>query len=163
MKSLSYVQLFVTPWTAAYQAPPSMGFSRQEYWSGVPLPSPTPALTTPNAAIPAVACCAPSAWDTTPTWPSPTITESTVQILLLFYHFLHPKWRQTYLFPVSQVLHRFGGFPGAASGKEPACQWGRHKRWGFNPWAGKIPWRRAWQPTLVFLPGETHGQRSLCP
>ena len=40
VKSPSHVQLLVTPWTAAYQAPPSMGFSRQEYWSGVPLPSP---------------------------------------------------------------------------------------------------------------------------
>ena len=40
VKSLSCVQLFVTPWTAAYQAPPSMGYCRQEYWSGVPLPSP---------------------------------------------------------------------------------------------------------------------------
>ena len=40
MKLLSRVRLLVTPWTAAYQAPPSMGFSRQEYWSGVPLPSP---------------------------------------------------------------------------------------------------------------------------
>ena len=40
LKSLSYVRLFVTPWTAAYQVPPSMGFSRKEYWSGVPLPSP---------------------------------------------------------------------------------------------------------------------------
>ena len=39
VKSLSRVRLFATPWTAAYQAPPSMGFSRQEYWSGVPLPS----------------------------------------------------------------------------------------------------------------------------
>ena len=37
VKSLSHVQLFVTPWTAAYQAPPSTGFPRQEYWSGVPL------------------------------------------------------------------------------------------------------------------------------
>ena len=37
VKSLSHVRLLVTPWTAAYQAPPSMGFSRQEYWSGVPL------------------------------------------------------------------------------------------------------------------------------
>ena len=44
MKSLSRVRLFATPWTAAYQAPPSMGFSRQEYWSGVPLPSPTSTL-----------------------------------------------------------------------------------------------------------------------
>ena len=41
VKSLSPVRLLATPWTAAYQAPPSMGFSRQEYWSGVPLPSPT--------------------------------------------------------------------------------------------------------------------------
>ena len=41
VKSLSRVQLLATPWTAAYQAPLSMGFSRQEYWSGVPLPSPT--------------------------------------------------------------------------------------------------------------------------
>ena len=39
MKSLSRAQLLATPWTAAYQAPPFMGFSRQEYWSGVPLPS----------------------------------------------------------------------------------------------------------------------------
>ena len=40
VKLLSRVQLLATPWTAAHQAPPSMGFSRQEYWSGVPLPSP---------------------------------------------------------------------------------------------------------------------------
>ena len=40
VKSLSRVWLLAAPWTAAYQAPPSMGFSRQEYWSGVPLPSP---------------------------------------------------------------------------------------------------------------------------
>ena len=40
VKSLSRVRLSATPWTVAYQAPPSMGFSRQEYWSGVPLPSP---------------------------------------------------------------------------------------------------------------------------
>ena len=41
VKLLSRVRLFATPWTAAFQAPPSMGLSRQEYWSGVPLPSPT--------------------------------------------------------------------------------------------------------------------------
>ena len=40
VKSLSHVLLLATPWTAAYQAPPSMGFSRQEYWSGLPLPPP---------------------------------------------------------------------------------------------------------------------------
>ena len=40
MKSLSSVRLFETPWTVAYQAPPSMEFSRQKYWSGLPFPSP---------------------------------------------------------------------------------------------------------------------------
>ena len=40
VKSLSHVQLFETPWTAAHQAPPSLGFSRQEHWNGLPFPSP---------------------------------------------------------------------------------------------------------------------------
>ena len=48
VKSLSHGQLFTTPWTAAYQAPPSIGFSRQEYWSGVPLPSPPEPLGKPK-------------------------------------------------------------------------------------------------------------------
>ena len=52
-------------------------------------------------------------------------------------------------------------FPSVASGQEPACQCRKHKRCGFDPWVGKIPRRRAWQPTLVFLPGEFHEQRSL--
>ena len=47
------------------------------------------------------------------------------------------------------------------SGKEPTYRCRRHKRPGFDPWVGKILWRRAWQPTPVFLPGESHGQRSL--
>ena len=54
-----------------------------------------------------------------------------------------------------------GGFPGGASGKEPACQCKRHERCGFSPWVRKIPWQRAWQPIPVFLPGELHGQRRL--
>ena len=48
-----------------------------------------------------------------------------------------------------------------ASGKEPTCQRWRHKRHRFDRWVGKIRWRRTWQPTPVFLPGESHGQRSL--
>ena len=48
VKSLSRVWLLATSWTAAYQAPPSMGFARQEYWSGVPLPSPAHAPYLPN-------------------------------------------------------------------------------------------------------------------
>ena len=51
MKSLSRVPLLATPWTTAYQAPPSMGFSGQEYWSGVPLPSPSHILHPANHTI----------------------------------------------------------------------------------------------------------------
>ena len=50
------------------------------------------------------------------------------------------------------------GFPGGSVGKESACQCRRPR---FDPWVGKIPWRRAWQPTPVFLPAESLGQRSL--
>ena len=57
----------------------------------------------------------------------------------------------------SHEHHHLGG----ASGKEPACQSRRHTRCRFNPRVGKIPWRRAWQSTPVFLPGESHGQRTL--
>ena len=53
------------------------------------------------------------------------------------------------------------GFPSGTRDKEPACQCRRCKRHGFNPWIRKIPWRGAWQPSPVFLPGESHGQRSL--
>ena len=49
------------------------------------------------------------------------------------------------------------GFPHGTSGKEPACQCRRHKRHRFDPWAGKMPWRREQLPTPVFWPGEFHG------
>ena len=47
------------------------------------------------------------------------------------------------------------------SGKASTCQCRRHRRCRFDPWVQKIPWRRKWQPTPVFLPGKPHGQRSL--
>ena len=53
------------------------------------------------------------------------------------------------------------GLPSDASGEKPACQSMRCKIHGFDSWVGKISWRRAQQPTPVFLPGESHGQRSL--
>jgi len=53
------------------------------------------------------------------------------------------------------------GFAGGASGKEPACQCRRCKRAGFDPWVRKIPGKRAWQLTPVFLPGKSHRQRRL--
>ena len=53
------------------------------------------------------------------------------------------------------------GLPGDSSDKGHACQCRRLKRHGLDPWMWKIPWRRAWQPTPVFLPGESHGHRGL--
>ena len=55
------------------------------------------------------------------------------------------------------------GFPGGISGKEPTYQMKETHETLFDPWVGKIPWRRAWQPTPVFLPGESHGQRAWEP
>ena len=52
-------------------------------------------------------------------------------------------------------------FTRGISGKGSACQCRRSKRCGFDLWVGKIPWRRAWQPTPVVLPGKSHGQRIL--
>ena len=61
------------------------------------------------------------------------------------------------------VAMKVDSLPSDPSGKpkEPACQCRRHKRCRFDPWVGNIPWRRTWQPTPVFLPGEFYGQRSL--
>ena len=67
----------------------------------------------------------------------------------------HKKWGKKC--GVKQVM----GFPGGASGKESIYPCRRLKRRGFDPWVGKIPWRRKWHPTPVFLPGESHGQRDL--
>ena len=53
------------------------------------------------------------------------------------------------------------GFLGSTSVEESTCQCRRSKNRGFDPWVGKIPWRREQQSTPVFLPGESHGQRSL--
>jgi len=53
------------------------------------------------------------------------------------------------------------GFSGGTRGKESTCHCRRCKRCRFNFWVRKIPWRRVWKPTPVFLPGKFHGQRSL--
>ena len=52
-------------------------------------------------------------------------------------------------------------FPGGTSDKASACQCKRLKRHGFNPWVGKIPRGRKWQPTLILSPGKFHGRRTL--
>ena len=86
------------------------------------------------------------------------------RILIWFWPMMITSQRGKELrFPRSilEINLRTLGFPGGTSGKEPACQWRRQKRLGFYPWVGKMPWRRKWQPTPVFLPGKSHGQKTL--
>ena len=103
-KSLQSCLTFCNPVDCvACQAPLFMGFPREEYWSGLPFPSPE---NLPNPGIEPV---------------SPALSPP----------YIH--------------------FPGGASGKEPTCQYRRTKVCRFDPWVRKIPWRRAWHPTPVFL------------
>ena len=63
-----------------------------------------------------------------------------------------------------QLLKNIQGFPSGSVGKEfiyNARNPLQCRKPGFHPWVGKIPWKRKWQPTPVFLPGKSHGQRSL--
>ena len=206
VKSLSRVQLLATPWTTAYQAPPSMGFSRQEYWSGGPLPSP---LSTPNplliisraqhflsistnsllanAILPLVSSLINSQFLTRNPLLAPdqavTITIklnlTVLSMMGLTLRDLFPAHFQTLSLPfcspsggplffvpicmqvccsheASQVTLMVKNLPTSAGDMSRA----------FDPWLVKIPWKRAWQSTPVFLPGESHGQRSLagyCP
>ena len=110
-QSLSQACLFAIPWIIACQALLSMEFSSQEYWSGLPFP--TPDLSHPG-----------------------------IEPLL-------PAF-PTLVFPC--------GSDGFSCGSDCGLQC---ERPGFDGWAGKVPWRRAWQPTPVFLPGESPSTRNL--
>ena len=68
---------------------------------------------------------------------------------------------QLYVSKIYLLVCIYVDFPGGASGKEPASQCRRCKRYRFDPKVGKMPWRRAWQSTPVVLPGESHEQRRL--
>ena len=65
------------------------------------------------------------------------------------------------LIPMGELLQCNCFQPGGTSGKKSVCQCRKPKRRGFSTWVGKILWRKAWQSTLVFLPGESYGQGSL--
>ena len=73
------------------------------------------------------------------------------------HHFASKDTKGRYLPNIMEQL----GFPGGTGSKEPACQCRRRERCRFDPWSGRIPWRRARQPTAVFSPGESHGWRDL--
>ena len=133
VQSLSRIQLFATPWTVAYQAPLSMGFSRVDCYfllQGIFLTQGS--------------------------------NPSVVRLLRWYAHSL-----LCYLESPEKMMRRGNSkkevpvFPGGANGKERVCQCRRHKRCEFDPWIRKIPWRKAWQPTPVFFPGESQGWQSL--
>ena len=67
------------------------------------------------------------------------------------------EWIPAIICPMNIYAPYLHGLPWWLSGKEPACQRRRHKSSRFDPWVGKIPWRRAWRPTPVFLPEESYG------
>ena len=94
------------------------------------------------------------------------------KIYVSIWHFVCPYLRNQKQFieftssitTLGNILHLVitaFGLPRWLSGKESASQWRSLRRHMFEPWLGKIPWRREWQPTPVFLPGESHGQRRL--
>ena len=141
VKSLSHVQLFVTLWAIVHQAPQSMGFSRQEYWSRLPFPSPG---DLPNSGIkprsPAYAGRCFNLWATKGT--------NTIREV--------PTSRNNHLPKASLPTAITLGLWGWLSSKEFTC---KCRRCRFDPWVGKVPWRRKWQPTPIFLSGKCHVQK----
>ena len=154
LSHFSRIQFFVTLWTVAYQSPLSMGFSRQEYWSGLPC---FPPGDLPDPGIEPAYLKSPALQD---------MLHKNKGVNQEWGRHGNQKKRKT---KRSLILKEekpdmytlYVSFPGDPRGKEPACQGRRHKRHGFDTWVRKIPWRRAWKPTPVFLPEESRGQRSL--
>ena len=127
MKSLSWVRLLATPWTAAYQAPLSMGFSRQEYWSGVPWTAfqvraiPCPDSTDNKSSSTKHPWCWPEEPEDEMKAAATTLTSVTGR--LLSYRFV---WESP-------------GFPGGTTGKEPAARAGGARDTGLIPGPGRSP------------------------
>ena len=133
-----------------------MGFSRQKYWSGLPLPSPGARLLTFKSEL----CYLLNISHWKVTWEIlalqfPQIWDGAKSTS--FREFLRRGHQLSCFIEPKRSL----GFPGGASGKEPRCHCRRQKSCGFSPWTEKTPWRRPWQPPPVFLPGKSHGQRTL--
>ena len=139
MKSLCRVQLFVTPWSAAYQAPPSMGFSRQEYWSGVPLSSPLrehrPVFVLPMAVFHELSCQGRAV-------PHTVISRILLLPLLVALPFIMAlsssyrfrlDYRRIYIPILGQATHHFGShFIGKILLIWPHPAPGEAKKWSFQ-------------------------------
>ena len=131
---LSSVRLFTTPRTVAHQASLSMGFSRHEYWSGLPFSSPGDL-------------------------PDPGI-ESWFPSLQADYLPSEPPGKSREAASLISHLHLTPGFPGGTVIKNLPANAGDARDSGLIPWIRKIPWSRDLQPTPVFMPGESPGQRN---
>ena len=147
-----------------------MEFSREAYWSGLPFPSPgdfpDPGIEPGSPSLQADAL-PPELLGNPKTSPGWTYFRHTVHKIPSHY----PKYSNQIRFSTSTLvqLHFLNSEPYIKpceifldpgrwlSGKESACQRRRCRRPGFDPWIEKIPWRRKWQPILVFLPLESHG------
>ena len=186
MKSLCRVRLLATPWTAAYQAPSSIGFSRQEYWSGLPLPSPMPRVKVIYYAgfcsfqfpKPHIATMIPgvirdhihSHISLTLYYKTSIASENLLRGTSLVVQWFNtggtvsiPGWgkKKAYLviswnFQVSLTM--LAGFPSGSEGKASTCNAGNP---GSLPGWGRSPGEGNGNPFPIFLPGESHRQRSL--
>ena len=187
VKSLSLIWLFATPWTVAHQAPPSMGFSRQEYWGGLPFPPPRD-LPNPGMEPRSPALQADTLTSEPPgkpkshyyieenNWmfkPARDFGAPLTESLWMSHTFFRTcqcgdlKWSLGSLisFVTTWIWLRettsplfLEGLPVVQNLPANAGGW---KRRGFNSWVGKILWTRKWKPIPVFLPRKFRGQRNL--
>ena len=160
-----YVRLFAVPWTVTCQAPQSMEFSRQKYWSGLSFPPPGDPPD-PGIKLSLLHFLY---------WQADSLPVCHLEILFLNNFFLSSlltlsnspsilstlddmstqsfEWSFIYLLIVLNTL----GLPWWLRWWRICLQC---RRPGFDPWVGKILWKRKWQPSPIFLSGESHGQRT---
>ena len=173
VKLLSHIGLFATPWTIAYKASPSMGFSRQEYWSLLPFPSPgylpDPGIEPQFLALQSDSfpyepsgkplCRKWTMWsfkDGVPLHMWERLSQSVVFSCRIFW--ANETGGNVNKSSNSSGLSWINAFLVAQTVKESACNAGDL---GLIPGSGRFPWRRKWQPTSVFLPGKSQEPRSL--
>ena len=125
-----------------------MGFSRQEYWSGLPFPSPG---DLPNPGVEPLVSCSAGGFFTPEPPGKPLLTAIEPYLSLLIEHFDSS---------IKLKVNCFICFPSYSVVKNLPVNAGDPRDAGLIP-VGKIPWQRACQPTPVFLPGESHGQKNL--